>query len=105
MRQLPSVVSVGPWLFDVEQVDMLEKSGRCDFDQCNILINSRIVPQAQRETLLHEILHAVFNAVGLDEWLGEEQTEDAILRISPLLLDTLRRNPAFLDYVRADLRD
>lgn len=99
ISDLPKVVRIGPWKFDVVQRDMQDKSGLCDFDQCDIIINSRIVEQAQRETLLHEVLHAVMDATGLDEWLGEEQTEDAVRRLSPMLLDTLQRNVELVDYL------
>jgi hypothetical protein len=96
---VPAHVRVGPFDYDVDLVDLLDASGRCDFDQLKILVNGRLAEGAQQEILLHEVLHAIFNATGYDVWIGEEATEDAILRLSPVLLEVLRRNPALVDYL------
>lgn len=96
-------VQIGPMAYKVERTDLVDASGRCDFDQLVIHINKRLCHGAAREILLHEVLHAIFNATGYDIWIGEgEVTEDAILRLSPLLLDVLRRNPALVKFLMKD---
>jgi hypothetical protein len=46
-------------------------------------------------TLLHEVVHAIFKIAGLPN----EKEEDTVTRLSPLLLDTLRRNPDLVAYL------
>lgn len=56
---------------------------------------------AERDTLLHEALHALFNLTGLDEKLSDEDAEDIILRLSPAILTLMRENPQFVSYLTA----
>lgn len=46
----------------------------------------------QRDTLLHELLHACFNITGALP--NEKVQEQAILALAPVLLDVLRSNSA-----------
>lgn len=52
-------------------------------------------PTGERETVLHEVLHAVF---ALTELSGDVE-EDTISRLSPAMLDVLRRNPRLVAYL------
>jgi len=48
-----------------------------------------------RETVLHEMLHCIFEHTGVDP----EEHETLIRSISPLLLETLRRNPELVEWL------
>lgn len=48
-----------------------------------------------RETVLHEMLHCIFEHTGVDP----EEHEQLIRSISPLVLETLRRNPELVEWL------
>lgn len=57
----------------------------------------------ERDTLLHEVIHAVLSLTKLDGQRDHFKTSEASERIvtvlSTHLLDTLRRNPALVEYL------
>lgn len=55
-------------------------------------------------TLLHEVLHAIWKqGCSADTTLGDGPTEErAVCLLTPILLDTLRRNPALIAYLCQD---
>jgi hypothetical protein len=73
-------------------------SGGAWHEQALILVNAGDHPQVQRVTLLHEIMHAVAAQAGYNG-LGKFSEERWISAVSPLLLDTLTRNPAVVAYL------
>lgn len=48
-----------------------------------------------RETILHEMLHCIFEHTGVDP----DEHETLIRSISPLVLETLRRNPELVEFL------
>ena len=80
---------------DPRMVDLGEWDGR------NLLVKIRSDQAAgqQRDTLLHEILHAVVTVVGQE---CHEGIEDVVAALSPTLLDTLRRNPDLVKYLTGE---
>lgn len=56
-------------------------------------------PDQERDTLMHEALHALFALTGLDLEQDDAKTESIISRLSPALLDMLRSNPTFTDHL------
>jgi hypothetical protein len=78
--------------------------GRYDSHESKITIDGSGHPSVQRETLLHEILHAIIGHTNLSSEGGplSGDAEEAVIRaISPMLLDTLRRNPKLASYLTA----
>lgn len=55
---------------------------------------------AERDTTLHEALHALFAVTGLDEKLSEVDAEDVISRLAPAMLDMIRSNPILVNYLK-----
>jgi len=49
----------------------------------------------QRETVLHEMLHVIFEHTDIDA----KRHEDIIRAVSPLLLEMLSKNPALLKWL------
>lgn len=60
-------------------------------------------PTQQRDTLLHEVIHAVLQLVYLDgasdHFKSKDASERVISALATHLLDTLRRNPELAPYL------
>lgn len=110
---MPAGVGVGPWYFEIKSDELTrlrrERASRSTlFGQTVvkdllIMIDEQSAPSIQQETLLHEVMHALFATLGLDyEWENDEE-EKFIRRFSPALLNLIQRNPALIRYLQADL--
>lgn len=109
----PMAVQVGPVLWDVVLVpdSDLERFratdenllGLADPRTATISLASDAAPDVMRETLLHEILHAVYFGTGSPLHRahrgGAEAEEVAVSSLSPTLLDVLQRNPLVVHYL------
>ena len=78
--------------------DMALYIGFTDRGSCTVWINPHAVEQFQREALLHEVTHCCQLVANLPND-GNVSGEDFITRITPLLLDTLQRNPGLREYL------
>lgn len=67
--------------------DKLE--GLCEHSLHTITISSALAEQRQKETLVHETLHALSDFIGIDGKLTEEEF---VTRISPVLTLFLDQN-------------
>lgn len=98
--KLPKKVLVlGKW-YSIETDDHLmddeSGSGICKPWQCQIRIGKGLNPQQRRDTLLHEVMHAVFSETGLTMDFKEDDDEEKIVRrLSTCLLQVIRENPEF----------
>lgn len=109
MSALPKRVKVGPHRYRVstDPVELASTSveenahliGHCCEQRQRILVSPDQTRGAQTDVLLHEALHAVFFQTGLAGELGEDRTESAIVRLTPALLDLIRRNPTMLAFL------
>lgn len=110
-RPLPAGFDLGPFTYTVlvDEVAIAKVSkrqgldlfGNCDGDMLTVTIDPGVAPGMLRETLLHEALHAVTAMSGVAYEQGEEGEERLVRRLSPLLLELLRRNPAFVAFLTA----
>lgn len=76
-----------------------EALGRCNIDTGRMFISTRPdrqSPDQLRDTVLHEVVHAV---VELNKLEGTEVDERLVSVLSTHLLDTLRRNPELVVYL------
>jgi hypothetical protein len=95
----PRRIVTGPFTWAVSWVkpDRQEVAG--ETDALNLAI--RVMPgnalDFERETLMHELLHACCSVAGLD--LGDDGEERVVAGLSPFLLDALRRSPGLADYL------
>lgn len=105
---LPKEVEVGPYVYTIAHGDVTTRRqlggdhGETDHSELIIKINERATGVV-RETLVHELLHALSDLAGLQEQYGAETDEQWCRRIAPWLLDTLRRNPNLVDFLLTDL--
>lgn len=63
-----------------------------------IQINDQVAKSQQRDTLLHELLHAAINETHLK--FGEDAEEEVIRVMTPLLLQIIRENPKVVRWLR-----
>jgi len=66
-----------------------------------LMVNPNMPPDQIADTLLHEMLHAIWYTVqaGLDE----DEQERVVGSIASTLLDTLRRNPSLVAFLLEDM--
>jgi hypothetical protein len=105
----PESVVVGPYVYrltmDAGEWDELmarlreEHWGYTDHAAAVIYVQPEIAPSLERTIVLHEILHAVAFAAGT-LFDGKRREEEWVLRTAPGLLDTLRRTPGLVEYLR-----
>ena len=102
---LPKRVKVGPFTYEVklggpEFAEDTRLLGHCDHRKLEIALLPGLADDATVEVLLHEILHACFNAVGQPlEFVHKDAEEKAVVALAPILLQVLRANPAVLEYL------
>ena len=78
------------------QMDHAIASGLCKPWRCEIRIAIGMDPQQRRDTLLHEVMHAIFSETALTMDFKEDDDEEKIVRrLSTGLLQVLRENPDF----------
>lgn len=109
--EIPESIEVGPFTYTVttdelarRRAEGAEKSllnGHTDCEQLTIIVDPAIAPAMLRDTVLHETLHAIADVTGLGHEWGVEKEETIIRRLSPVLLDVIRRNPALVAYLTA----
>lgn len=110
MTPLPKTITVGPYRYRVvADADALARgaiedgtgrlAGRHDPARQVIAIDPDLGPDAEAETLTHELLHAALEQVPNE--LTNEQEERLVLGLGFVLLDVLRRNPALVAYLTA----
>jgi hypothetical protein len=103
MNDLPRVIQIGPFGYTVNVDESLPKHDTCyghiDMRKQIIYLAPDQVHDQMCDTTLHETLHALFRMMGRTDTGGDEAI---IGPLSPLLLDTLRRNPALVAFLMGD---
>lgn len=81
---------------DVSPLDQ-RLAGRCDLTAQTIHVLKGQHYDEARDTLLHEVLHAIAHIAGLD--IGQEAEERAVRTLASGLIGVFNANPAFADWV------
>jgi hypothetical protein len=95
----PKTLRIGPYTYTVDSAVPDGLLGQTDPDALKIHLNPAQPRDNERETLLHEIMHAVFALTGMSRKLSSAKEESIIRTLSPLLLEVLLRNPKLRDYL------
>ena len=81
-------------------------SGTCGEDTQLILVDDQLGPDQERDTVLHEVLHAVFYAMNVKAVLPKDEAGDSkeleekiIFALATRLLELLRDNPKLVEYL------
>ncbi len=97
----PRRIVTGPFTWRIEWVDLGgEHYGETDQERLLIRMQPDLAPEFERETLMHELLHACYRTAGIDSTV--EREEQIVSGISPFLLDALRRSPGLAAYLLGD---
>jgi hypothetical protein len=64
-----------------------------------VLLDAGMTDELEKETLLHELLHAVWDCTGLSKRIDDDQEEEVIRCLSPLVFGMLRANPDLVEYL------
>jgi hypothetical protein len=107
MAELPATIKVGPHdyriLVDETRLRQFERErgqghyAYADLRACEIVLDPTLPASQLRESLWHEVKHAVAHVTA---WFdGALDEEDCIARMSPMELATLRDNPALVAYL------
>lgn len=64
-----------------------------------IMVDDNVSEDVQASTLLHEVLHAVFDVTGVSYDIGSKTEEKLIRHLEATLLQVLRENPELVAYL------
>lgn len=105
----PTSIKIGPFVYTVstdeaglrrqEHAAKGACSGATSHPKLEIHIDPNDAPGQQRDTLWHEVKHAILNISGFD---GKATEEEFIQRTSALELAALRDNPELVAYLTDD---
>lgn len=98
----PTTFSVLGQPFTIEYVDstIADKLGQTITTEQHVAIRNEQGPDQERDTMLHELLHACIQVGGIR--IGNSRREEMLVRtLSPVLLDCLRRSPELVEYLLA----
>lgn len=102
---LPSVVYVGAADYDVvvkppKKMDRDRLLGETDTSNTEISLTRKQSKSSMQNTLLHEILHAIFWTSGFNRENFPMDTEERVVQaLTPWLLAVLQDNPHVLTYL------
>jgi hypothetical protein len=101
--RIPAFVQVGPFRYSIiidqaaiDRASVESKvtlNGHTDHSEQRMTIAPDLADDRLVEVLVHEVLHAITNLVGLDNDLDDGHEEAVVARLAPAVVDLLRRNP------------
>lgn len=93
---IPARVRVGPHVYRVKVAKPSgldhDAYGVTDIGRSTITLAPGLSDSQQRDTLLHEVLHAVLDGTGWAHRLGAKREEQLVRALAPALLAVLRDN-------------
>lgn len=95
------MIYVGPYDFEVRERKKLDLLGETDANNCTIDIRAKQGRTSKQDTLVHELLHAIFWCSGYKvNWaLPDRDEEEIISSLSPWILGALKDNPKLVDFL------
>jgi hypothetical protein len=88
---LPSSVVVLGKVYSIIKSDHIEECGLTEPHECKIWISTNISPQQMKDTLLHELVHAI----DYEMHLGMKERQ--VHCVATGILDMLNRNPQLVN--------
>ena len=106
MAKRPESVRVGAHVYDIEwdhDLAQFNAAGVTNNDTLKIGVDQKNALPVQQETMVHELLHAVWNQTSLRTRIPDADTdspgEAAIQDLAPVLYALLRDNPEVVKWV------
>ena len=98
---IPAKVKVGPYTYSVVCQSIIDNAGIHQRALQRLVIDADGGPDARRDVLIHELLHAILSNAGTDQDGDEARkaTEAFIERVSAGLLGVIRDNPDLIAYL------
>ena len=103
---MPRTVKIGPYryslLVDDAAVAAQERASNDSIDAFTSLAKHEMRFSSaahQPVSVIHEVLHALFDLTGANIRLGSEREEDVIQSIDHLIVALLQENPALIRYL------
>lgn len=104
MTKIPKKIKVGPFEYAVEllhggQANAENVFGKANHNQRKIILADDNSEQQQKNTLLHEVIHAVWRVWGMD-FQHEKDTEEQVVTVLANGLHTVMLdNPKLFSYL------
>lgn len=99
----PKAIQIGANRYEVRSQELHEPTmlGRLVEKNLEILLEPAQADGSRQDTVLHEVLHAIVFHTGTRNGMGWDDTQEeaVVSAITPLLLDTLQRNPRLIAYL------
>ena len=102
---LPTHVQIGPFTYSLEVSAERARDadityGWTDVAHAALVFNPDQHDMQMRDTVLHEVLHAILDQLAVSKGLLDHEEEERLVHpLSTVLLDTLRRNPQLVAYL------
>ena len=106
---IPKVIHIGPHPYTVvvdeerinkESVEAKTRLlGYCDSERSEMILRPGQSDSQQKDTILHEVLHAITHQTGIQHELGDDDEEKMVVRMTPLLLLVLQSNWDLVEYL------
>lgn len=92
--KIPDKIKIGAHIYDISFRDDMDDSnfGVCRPSKLKIFVDSTVAQSQQEETLIHEIFHAVFAAVGMSKPLNPEDEERDVQALAHMIYQVLKEN-------------
>jgi hypothetical protein len=107
MAEMPTRIKVGPYVYEVSRDEAWLRAqehsrsgglrGATDHQALRIVVGPDLAPGMQRQTLWHEVKHAVLEAMTMSH--DKRTDEDWIARSAPSELAVLRNNPGLVAFL------
>ena len=104
-EKLPKEIKVGPYIYQILLKDNIRDDGDrkcfgiCVHHEHVIMIDVLCPEDRARVVVIHELLHALMELVGLDKEAYKE--EEIVVALAPALTMLLMDNPTLLEYLNA----
>lgn len=95
----PDSIVIGPHRYTIGADEEMASWGEYYCGSASIVYDPDQVPTMLRDTVLHEVLHAITDMAGLHHEFGAKRDERWVRGIAPLLLDALQRNPDLVAFL------
>ena len=101
MTDVPKTVFIGAADYRIVEKRHFDLLGETENVDCRIKLRAKQAPSCKRDTLLHEVLHAIIFCSGMvkTEDLSHEAEERLVRQLSPWILALLRDNPQLVSYL------
>jgi len=99
----PKKLHIEPFTYSVDKREGWARdtgnSANCISDDQLIIMDPNLSGQGERETLLHEVLHAIWAQTTLNKIHDDEVEEAIVWTLAPRLLGFLKDNPEFVTWL------